>query len=458
MTARNDTIAAVATAPGRGGVAVVRISGPDAFAVAAKVAGTVPEPGRFAFARFSSGGSVPVDEGVVLAFKSPRSYTGEDVVELQCHGGSIAPRRILDAAIAAGARLARRGEFTERAFLNGKLSLEQAEAVLALVDARTERAADDAIADLTGLAGARLAAKAALKEAYGFLLDLSANVEHSLDIDEGELPDGFFASLSCAVGDAERRLSAMIRAVKEKRILREGATVAIVGEPNAGKSSLLNALSGSARAIVSDSPGTTRDAVDAWIDVEGWPTRLVDTAGIRSSDGGEAVCEVEAEGVRRAAATAASADLVLLLVPPDDEPLVASDGSPVGDAIRGVPPGRLVRVASKCDLRRGEGVNVSSTTGEGLDDLRKAIAAALERLADEPGERPGADGELELSDLVGARERVREASRILAEDEPDLVLAGNALRGAAESVGSALGATPSADVLDRVFSRFCVGK
>ena len=281
MAGRNDTIAAVATAPGRGGIAAVRVSGPDAFAVAGRVAGRVPASGRTAFARFRS--PLPprsvVDEGVVVAFAAPHSYTGEDVVELQGHGGAVAPRRVLEACFAAGARQARRGEFTERAFLNGKLSFEQAEAVLDLVNARTARAADEA---LGGLADCRTRE---IREVYESALETSAEIEHSLDVDESELGPEFLARVESAISGLEGRLDALLRRMHEGRILREGALVVLTGAPNSGKSSLMNALLGTSRAIVSDIPGTTRDSIEEWLDVEGWPVRLVDTAGIREAGG-----------------------------------------------------------------------------------------------------------------------------------------------------------------------------
>ena len=522
MAYRNDTIAAIATAPGRGGVAIVRVSGPEAFAVAEKVAGTVPGPGRFEFARFRNpapsgnsgnsgnsglsgnsgdsglsgnsgnsglsgnsgdsgrpGSPALVDEGIVLAFKSPRSYTGEDVVEFQCHGGAVAPRRVLDAAIAAGARLARRGEFTERAFLNGKIALDQAEAVLALVDAKTDRAAENALADLTGRSSAGTAAKSALKKAYGALLDVSSGLEHSLDVDEGDLPEDFFASLANDVRNVDSLLGSLIRSVREKRLLRDGVTVALAGPPNAGKSSLLNALAGAERAIVSAEPGTTRDAIDVWLDIEGWPVKLVDTAGLRSEGDGGGIDEIEAEGVRRAAAIARSADLVVVLTPPENQGLSpqkwgVSPGGKEGLSPQnwGVSPGgrwgvspdevadnceKIIEVSSKCDISRGRGLNVSSKTGEGLKELKRAIASALERLAD-ADERPPGAGEEELSSLANARTCVGESLRILESGSPDAVLAGNALRRAAEAIGAVLGAEPAADLLDRIFSRFCVGK
>ena len=434
---RCDTIAAVATAPGRGGISIVRVSGPDALRVAERVSGRRPEPGRVVYAEFrgaaSGGAKGPLlDKGLLLYFKAPRSYTGEDVAEFHCHGGTVAPRRVLEAAICAGARLARRGEFTERAYLNGKLGYEQAEAVLDLIDAKTSRAADAALADLSGGGEASgAAAKGLVGALYDQALELSSEVEHALDVDEGDLPDGFHSALAARVRAFARAVDEAIHRLRERRMLRNGALVVLAGPPNAGKSSLLNALLGSDRAIVSATPGTTRDAIEAWVDFGGWPVRLVDTAGLRRA---EEVGEIEAEGIRRSEALASRADVVVWLDGGADEP----------------PPAQALAVHSKCDLSRGDGLNISSVTGEGLDELRAAVAARLDALAaacDEPTD----DGEARLAALLEVR-------ALVANPPAEPVLIGNVLRRICEKLGSLTGATYSADLLDRLFSRFCVGK
>jgi len=437
----SDTIAAVATAPGRGGVAVVRVSGPDAFSVARRVAGSVPEPGRTAFARFRRGDAV-VDSGVVLSFASPRSYTGEDVVELQCHGGSVAPRRVLEACIAAGARLARRGEFTQRAFLHGKIGYEQAEAVLDFIDAKTDRAADAAMAELDGRGAGCLGADP-VRSLYSSALELSSTVEHALDVSEEDLGDAYFSALSrslsgflSSVRDARRRLG-------ERRLLRDGALVVLAGPPNAGKSSLLNALLGEDRAIVSSVPGTTRDSIEAWLDVGGWPVRLVDTAGLR--DGADSI---EAEGVRRSESLIAKADVVLMLAPAPSHP--RSPAPPL-------PRSSTILVSSKCDVARGDGLNVSAVTGEGLDALRLEVAARLERLA-ETSRAAGGDVSSIARKSAALVEAEAALSPFAAEKQPDLVLLGNALRRACVRLGELSGSVYSEDLLDSLFSRFCVGK
>lgn len=425
MSAGSDTIAAIATAPGRGGVAVIRVSGPQAAAIGEALTGRRVEPGRFAFVTVRQNGAV-IDQGLLLAFAAPHSYTGEDVVEFQCHGGLVTPRRVLEACISAGARAARRGEFTERAFLNGRLDYDQAEAVLDLIDAKTDRAADVALA---GLAGTK---QRALRDLYELLLALSSTVEHALDVDEGDLPNSFFSSLQERLADVRARFAQSLRRAREGRLLREGALVVLAGPPNAGKSSLLNALVGENRAIVSSVAGTTRDAIEVWLDLGGWPVRLVDTAGLRAA-GADAI---EAEGIRRAEALLSAADVVIRL---GEVPLGSDE--------------RELAVAAKCDLtteRDPSRLAVSSVTGEGLAALRQAIVAKLEARA-AVGAADGQVSDQALAALI-------RAAALLPESTDDLVLAGNALARAAVVLGEPLGATYSADLLEALFSRFCVGK
>ena len=425
-----DTIAAIATAPGRGGVAVVRVSGSESFGIAERLASIRDRGSGIRVGRIAN-----VDEGVILTFKAPHSYTGEDVVEFQCHGGTVTPRRVLEACLAAGARLARRGEFTERAFLNGKIDYGQAESVLDLIDAKTARAADAA---LEGLAGRRRRECRAL---YESALDLSTRLEHALDIDEGELPGDFQESINSQLSTLNSQLRTAIAKAAEGRLLRSGALVVLAGPPNAGKSSLLNALLEENRAIVSEVPGTTRDSIEAWIDLDGWPVRLVDTAGLRKAADG-----IEAEGVKRSEELIAKADVVVALSDSGDRNVAAP-----------LSPQTLV-VHSKCDLGRGEGLNVSAKTGAGLDALKQAIVAKLEEkvVAADEGDAP--EGDVAAYHEALALLSSFDPQLATRNPHPDLVLLANAVRNAAERLGAAIGATYSADMLDRLFSRFCVGK
>ena len=421
-----DTIAALATAPGRGGVAVVRMSGPDAWEVAGRVLGRPicdAQAGRFFFSRFGE-----ADSGLVLVFKGPHSYTGEDVVEFHGHGGSVSPRRVLEACFAAGARLARRGEFTERAFLNGKLDLSAAEAVIDLVDARTDRAAADAQARLAGALSQRY------ESLYAKALELSGRLEHLLDVSEEEMPDGTMEAIAADIAQLRQRIDRLLATAHEGRILREGALVVLAGAPNAGKSSLMNALLGTRRAIVSDVAGTTRDTIEEGLDLDGWPVRLVDTAGLR-----ETADVIEAEGVARAESQIAEADLVIAL-----------DCDVPG----------AIRIHAKCDLDEPTEatspemapLRVSAKTGEGLEALRQRIAERLVALAAKGSEETGDVTARQASQLETA------AQALAGVDVGDPVLAANALRQAAEAIGRIVGKTYSDDLLDEIFSRFCVGK
>ena len=432
-----DTIAAIATAPGRGGVAVVRVSGSESFGIAERLTGIRDQGSGIRVGRIAN-----VDEGIILFFKAPHSYTGEDVVEFQCHGGTVTPRRVLEACLAAGARLAHRGEFTQRAFLNGKLDYAQAESVLDLIDAKTPRAADAA---LEGLSGRRRCECRAL---YEFALDLSTRLEHALDIDEGELPVGFADELRVASCELRVKIEKAIRKATEGRLLRSGALVVLAGPPNAGKSSLMNALLEENRAIVSEIPGTTRDSIEAWIDLDGWPIRLVDTAGLR--DGAD---DIEREGVKRSEDLIARADVVIWLRGYEVTGLRGS-----GNFNSATPqPRNFINIHSKCDLGRGEGLNVSAKTGEGLEELKRTIIAKLEAkvAASDSGDAPEGDvaAYQEALALLNGGLKTKDERR-----EDDLVLMANAVRAAAERLGAALGATYSSDMLDKLFSRFCVGK
>jgi len=411
-----DTIAAIATAPGLAGVAVVRVSGSDAFSIAARLTGVEIKVGRVQYVHLS------VDDCVLISFRSPRSYTGEDVVEFQCHGGIVTPRRVLSLCLAHGARLAERGEFTERALLNGKLDYASAEAVLDLIHARTDRAADRAREGLSGRV------REEVRGIYDEAISLSSRMEYSLDVDVEEFPHDFIPGVISDLSALKGRLAAAIRHQREGRLLRDGATVVLAGPPNAGKSSLMNALLRENRAIVSSTPGTTRDTIEEWLDLDGWPIRLIDTAGLR-----ETTDEIESEGVRRAREIIDRADLVLGL-----------------DCDIGL------RLHAKCDLSRGEGLNISSKTGEGLEELKRTIVMTLERLA-ESGELSHDDSATGyLSALLKAQSYLE--SSVLDPASPDLVLLANAVRKVAQCLGRELGATYSEDLLDRLFSRFCVGK
>lgn len=409
-----DTIVALATASGPSGIAVIRASGSEAFGLVKHLTGKPVEPGRFSLRRVVWEGRL-LDKAIVLAFAAPHSYTGEDVVEFQCHGGDVTSRRILEALIAAGARLAKRGEFTARALLNGRIDYAQAEGTLNLIEARTARAADAALRVLDG--SQRKGERALYEEA----LAISAELEHALDLDEEELGESFVPRLAVRLASLRAKMELELRRVHEGHLLSSGALVVLAGPPNAGKSALMNALLESDRVLVSERPGTTRDSVEDWLSLEGWPIRLVDTAGLRETDDA-----IEAEGVRRAKDLIARADIVLVL-----------GGAKIEAA-------NTIILHAKCDLGRGEGLNVSAKTGEGLDELKRALVARLETLVPEASA-------LRAEPLIAA---LAEMPREIA----DLVLTANAMRSVAEKLGDLVGAIYSEDLLDNLFSRFCVGK
>lgn len=427
-----ETIAAIATAPGRAGVAVVRVSGPEAFVIAEKLTGRVPVANRIHFVRVRSpGAETVIDEAVMLAFVAPHSYTGEDVVEIQCHGGSVTPRRVLECCLEAGARLARRGEFTERAFLNGKLDYHQSESVLRLIDAKTDRAADAALA---GLAGRRARE---LRQFYEQALEISSNLEHALDVDESDLPADFWSARAREIEDLRSAVGVAVRRAREGKILNQGALVVLAGPPNVGKSSLMNALLRENRAIVSATAGTTRDVLEEWLDLDGWPIRLADTAGLRDTED-----EIEAEGVRRAEALIARADVIVRLT--ETAPTAEGDV-------------RTIDVWTKADLlpkdvKMPVGVlAVSAKTGQGLEDLRRSVVRRLEEQAGEMSSE--ADEDADVSQLAEVLSAFGEKDAV-----EDPVLLGNQIRRVADRLGVLIGAVYSADLLDRLFSRFCVGK
>lgn len=358
-----DTVAAIATPPGRGGIGIVRVSGQHASRIAEAVAGRVPDVRQATYAHFRDGDGSAIDRGIVVFYVAPASFTGEDIVEFQGHGGPVVLDALLERVCGLGARIARPGEFTERAFLNDKMDLAQAEAVADLIDSASRRAARSAMRSLDGAFSQRVMV---IDQA---VLDLRVFVEAAIDFAEEEvdfLADRDVVERLDSVAAALRDLLAECR---QGQILREGFDVVIAGPPNAGKSSLLNRLLAENRAIVTDTPGTTRDLLFADIALDGIPVRLTDTAGLRQ--GRDAVEEI---GIERARGAAAAADLVLFVV--DD----TSDTSPAPPDLS---EARIVHVLNKVDLSgrapglTGSGeVRISALTGAGIGALREAIVSA----------------------------------------------------------------------------------
>ena len=445
----SDTIAAVATPPGRGGVGIVRVSGPLCGVIAREVLGFIPQPRRAHYGEFLGRDREALDQGIALYFPAPHSFTGEDVLELQGHGGPVILDLLLLRLTQLGARLARPGEFSERAFLNDKMDLAQAEAVADLIDASSEQAARHAMHSLQG-SFSRLVH--ALVEA---LIALRIYVEAAIDFPEEEvdfLSDGKVArDLESIIGD----LQAVLQQARQGALLREGMKVVIAGRPNAGKSSLLNALSGRDSAIVTAIAGTTRDVLREHIHIDGMPLHIIDTAGLR-----DAPDEVERIGIERAQREIASADRVLLLLDSSTDTAGATPVLPVQ-----VPPQRLTLVLNKTDLSGHPPglldsdapvqIGISATTGAGLNALKQHLKDCMGYTgAGEGGftarrrhldalQRAQALLENGRAQLLGAG-----AGELLAED----------LRQAQNALGEITGTFTPDDLLGRIFSSFCIGK
>ncbi|MGH8529158.1 MAG: tRNA uridine-5-carboxymethylaminomethyl(34) synthesis GTPase MnmE [Nevskiales bacterium] len=443
--ATNDTIAAVATPPGRGGVGIIRISGPAARELAAALLGKLPEPRLARLAKFRDAAGAVIDTGLALFFPAPHSYTGEDVLELHGHGGAVVMDLLLARVLELGARAARAGEFTERAFLNDKLDLAQAEAVADLIDAGSTAAVRAAQRSLEGEFSQRVSL---LVEA---LIGLRMYVEAAIDFPEEEVDFLADGKLLARMLGLQAQLDELAAKAQQGSLLREGLTVVIAGQPNVGKSSLLNTLAGRDTAIVTDVPGTTRDVLREQIALDGLPLHVIDTAGLRPSTD-----PVEQEGMRRARAEMASADRVLLLV--DDR----TGETDADREIRASLPGNLAvtLLLNKCDLscrpaeRIGDNIRLSAKTGAGLDILRSHLKACIGYAPPEGvflARRRHLDALQRARAALGrAREQleVHRAGELLAEE----------LRAAQTSLSEITGEFTSDDLLGRIFSSFCIGK
>jgi tRNA modification GTPase len=442
----NETIAALATPPGEGALAVIRISGVTAFAVADQIfrgtkASSHLEERRVVFGRIVSTEGEVIDEVLLTVFRNPRSYTGEDLVEISGHGGSLVASRVLAAALTAGARMARPGEFTERAFLNGKLDLTQAEAVMDLISANTPRAAKAAAGQLEGRLGEEINALRAE------LLDAVAHLEAFIDFPEEGIDPDSGALLRGRMEKIAGHLEQLLATANEGRLLREGIALALCGAPNAGKSSLLNRLLGTERAIVSATPGTTRDTIEEMANLGGYPFRVIDTAGLR-----ETADAVEREGVARARHAAEQADLRLHLV----------DASALQDGITPLFEDELL-VFNKVDLVSDRaslpaGQMISCRSGEGLESL---VSAILSKVTGRSDEEPAPDGA-----AINARhqECLQRAASALATsiamldagESPELIAV--ELRASLSAVGEVVGEAGTEEILGKIFSSFCIGK
>ncbi|MDP1968107.1 MAG: tRNA uridine-5-carboxymethylaminomethyl(34) synthesis GTPase MnmE [Burkholderiaceae bacterium] len=457
LSRRNDPIAAIATAAGRGAVGIVRVSGRNLAPVVEAVCGKTLKPREATYLPFLDAQGQTMDRGLAIHFPAPHSYTGEDVLELQAHGGPIVLQLLLSRCIEAGAalgvRVAQPGEFTERAFLNDKIDLAQAEAIADLIDASTEAAARSASRSLAGEFSREIAA---LREA---LIRLRMLVEATLDFPEEEID---FLKQSDAQGQLDRlreRLTTVMQKAQQGALLRDGITVVIAGQPNAGKSSLLNALAGAELAIVTPVAGTTRDKIAQTIQIEGVPLHVIDTAGLRDSED-----EVEKIGIARAWAEIEAADAVLFL---HDLTRLAQAEYQAGDAHiaqtlqdklqRGVP---VIDVWNKQDAVSGAshaaGLAISAKTGAGIDTLRR-------KLLELAGWQAAPEGvfiarERHLQALRAVHTHLQEAQGLLAAQAQALDLLAEELRLAQNALGEITGEFSADDLLGVIFSSFCIGK
>jgi tRNA modification GTPase len=442
-----DTIAAISTPPGEGAIALIRVSGGDAISVAGKIFRGKENPSDFQSHLQHLGeiveGTQVVDQVLLTIHRAPSTYTGEDLVEISCHGGTLVSARVLETCLRAGARAARPGEFTERAFLNGKLDLTQAEAVIDLIRAKTDLALRSATEQLEGRLGAKI------RQIRDELIALSAHIEAAIDFSEEGIDPDEGQKLLGRLDAIQSEITALLQTAHQGRILREGVRVVIYGATNAGKSSLLNHLLGYERVIVSETHGTTRDTIEEVINLRGVPVRLLDTAGLR-----ESTDEVERAGIERTEKSLQSADLCLHIAdrnaarPPgfDDQAMNGSE----------------IILLNKSDLpehrdwQTVEALRISCATGEGIHQLEEQLLARI------------ASGNLHPESAVAINARHRDCLRRAFEScdrAKSTVARGDSLEYAAvdlkealHALGEVLGAVDVEQVLDSVFAQFCIGK
>jgi tRNA modification GTPase len=451
-----DTIAAISTPVGEGGIGIIRVSGPDSLPIALSIF-KAKSNGGLKSHRFSYGAVVHprtgdlLDEAMLVYMKGPNSYTREDVVEIQCHGGTLVVSRILSLVVGEGARLAQPGEFTKRAFLNGRIDLVQAESIMDVIASRTEASLALAQHQREGLLSRRIAA------VQDGILYALAYVEALIDFPEEELDVAVERDVLGRVAPALADLEALIEGFSEGRVLRDGVYVVIAGKPNVGKSSLLNTLLKEKRAIVTAVPGTTRDVIEEVVNINGLPVKLLDTAGIRDS-----VDQIEQEGVRLSLERIPKADLVLFVV--DGSASFTAEDQAIREAIGSK---SVIVVRNKSDLPPccvvpddlvAASVSISTVTGNGVPELRDAIHASFIH-------GKAIDGrEFVAISHVRHRDALLKAQQALVRFKDNLRAGVNMellpidLRDALDAVGEVTGATTADDVLDRIFSSFCIGK
>lgn len=444
MISDADTIVASATPPGTGGIGIVRVSGDQAERIARAILGSLPEPRTATYRRFRDAIGRQVDAGVALYYPGPASFTGESVLELQGHGGPTVMAMLVDAVIALGARRAEPGEFSARAFQNGKLDLAQAEAIADLINSTTEQAARGALRSLSG------AFSIAVNALHEQLVRLRMYVEAAIDFPEEEIDFLSDNKLEQRLQECDEAFATLIEQTRQGRVLRDGYRLVIVGKPNAGKSSLMNLLSGQEAAIVTEIAGTTRDVLREQIDIDGLAVELIDTAGLRENPD-----RIEEEGIRRARNAMQTADAVLWIQDAAD-----AGHKDLGEDLPEAIPVTVVR--NKVDLT-GEApgaagkniVNLSAKTGRGIEALREQVK--LLAGYEDRGEGAFTARGRHLEALHGARAHFVAGREALKEARAGELLA-EELRLSHQALGEITGATSSDELLGKIFSEFCIGK
>jgi tRNA modification GTPase len=453
-----DTIAAIATAPGEAGIAIVRISGPATYRIADAVfrGRGAPPSARpaftFAYGEIIDADARRIDDVLMLFMRGPRSYTGEDQVEIQGHGGAISCQRILRRVLDAGARLAHPGEFTQRAFLHGRLDLVQAEAVLDLIKARSERAARAAVEQLAGNMSTTL------DTLYDDTLAVHADLEATLDFPEDELPEAVMDDIDQRLAAVRTRVASLLATWEDGRRLREGALIVIAGRPNVGKSTLLNTLLGHDRAIVSPTPGTTRDSIEEGYTLNGIPLRLVDTAGLRTTTD-----TIEQEGIRRSRSLVDQADGILYLIDATsgltDEDLATLAQLDSEKTVIVINKIDAVRTLPSVEYPPTAVVSVSMVAPPYAEPVRAALADLLHTSYRQGADQQAVIAERHRAILLAFQRQLETAAGLVATRRDDQIpLAGAHLRDGLESLGTATGRIYHQELLNAIFSRFCIGK
>lgn len=461
----SDTICAIATPSGQGGIGIVRLSGPACLKIAESILGFKPTPRYAHYSNFLNSSGEPIEQGIALYFSSPNSFTGEDILELQGHGGSQIIQEVLKTSLAAGARLARPGEFSERAFLNGKIDLLQAEAIADLIEASSEQAAKSAMRTLQGVFSARI------HDIVAKLISIRVQVEASIDFSDEELDLESAGKIHQDLIEAKKQVETIVDSAQQGVLLKNGLTIAIAGKPNAGKSSILNALAEVERAIVTNIPGTTRDILQEHISIDGLPLNIVDTAGLR-----ESLDIVEQEGVRRAKVAIKSADQLLVVL----------DTTEIGDSLEVAILEVLGLLAddktvsellshssiilNKIDLAEegrtwNDSVNIQNITVPviaisakkhfGLKSLRQHLKKCANYTA--AGENSFIARERHLLSLRDALKHLENAN-LRVSDHSHWELLAEELRLSQQELNKITGDFSSDDLLGEIFSNFCVGK